>query len=350
MLRKTKSKKYKSGGIRNSKKIKYLPIEITHNMIHKGGMEVSNFTDEENKDNIKSHNNNIFRILTHNVGGQTIKTLSGEKVHLSTPHRGTFRNGDEYLNSYGVNPTSIYEDVDVVCFQEYPGLHKESGPRTSNLFILDKNNNYQDESVVTKRILEYISPYTINGEKIHIVNFHGKIISDSSSTAQIEDCLGLLQKLIELYHTSHNLIILGDFNFELNNDKYINEAHQNMINTKKKGPTREVIINNAETIKNQLIEYCHFFRDNFVIIQSNEATNTWSLNESPVDTFKSPPPPIQTSVDQCIISNKFKGIKHLRWSVLDKYMATEIRPVTFLVNDFDHAALLVEIEFETPYN
>ena len=58
----------------------------------------------------------------------------------------------------------------------------------------------------------------------------------------------------------------------------------------------------------------------------------------------------QTSVDQCMVSNKFQGIKSIDYEVLDGYMATEIKPVSLLTNDFDHAPLLIKIELdESPY-
>ena len=305
-----------------------------------------------NEDGIDIHEDGdegkTFKIISHNVGGQTMKTHTGKR--FLSDSRGYFNhNGAEILNTYFINPKSIREEADVTCFQEYPGLFSQSGSRQTDLYILDKNTQYEETGDLRERILEYKSQYKVNGKQIVIVNFHGKIISDTSSYRQISSSIDLMLDLIELYDKYENLIIIGDFNFELMNNEYIEDTYQNMINTRKRGTVGDEIRSNAERIKEELTKYIAFFRFNFNLIIPDEPTNTWSLVYDDSNLDKEYEKNYQTTVDQCMISKKFNGIKSIEYEVLDGYMADQVKPVELLQNDFDHAPLLVEIKLDEPY-
>ena len=215
--------------------------------------------------------------MTHNVGGQTHQTPSG--LSFLSEYRGYFGDYGEQLSTYYIEPQSINEDVDG-SFQEYVGMFIPVGPRKTNLYIADKNYGTFSKHLIQERILIYPSPYIANGEQIFIVNFHGKIISDTSSKGQIDKAISLIRQLKLLYETYNNLIILGDFNFELLNDEFIKSAYESMINTKKKGWRGEQIKMNAHIIQAELKELISFLEKNFEIISPSEPTNTWSLTPS----------------------------------------------------------------------
>ena len=314
-------------------------------------LERTNLLEDSGKMENNSQAGHYLKILTHNVGGQTTQTPYGRS--FLSDGRGTFGDYGEDLNTYYIEPQSIDEDVDVVLFQEYVGKFIPSGPRKTNLYVKDNNYLFSNgktfyTSQMEQRILVYPSPYIANREQICIVNFHGKIISDTSSKTQIDKAISLMSQLKQLYEDLNNLIILGDFNFELLNDDFIESAYESMINTQKFGRVGEQIRMEAPIIKEKLSELIYFFREKFKIISPSEPTNTWSLTIP--SGFDSAEKITQTSVDQCMVSNKFQGIKSIDYEVLDGYMATEIKPVSLLTNDFDHAPLLIKIELdESPY-
>ena len=135
-------------------------------------------------------------ILTHNVGGQTIENENG-KVFLN-PSRGLIVNNKEILNTIFSNPHSYYEKVDLICFQEYLQIGENVGPRQTNLAIADKNKGIIDISPkIQDRIQIYPTNYLCNSKQIILVNFHGKIISSTSSFNQISMCISLLKKYFQ---------------------------------------------------------------------------------------------------------------------------------------------------------
>ena len=278
-------------------------------------------------------------ILTHNVGGQTVETEDGN-VFLN-PSRGKIVNNKEILNTIFSNPHSYYEKVDLICFQEYLQIGESIGPRQTNLAIADKNKGIIDISPkIQDRIQIYPTNYLCNGKQIIVVNFHGKIISSTSSFNQISMCIILLKELLNLQNQYDNLIIAGDFNFDLLDSNYINNCYHEMINTKKKGDARLKILDNLDYFKESLEIIINSIRNNFTIVRPTRPTNTWTLNYSGIKN--------QTIVDQCLISNKFRGIKLVEYSLLESYMADEIKPTRFLVDDFDHAPLKTVLHFYEP--
>lgn len=161
------------------------------------------------------------------MGGQTYEKEDGEKNFVSKARGIIYKEGNnmEILRSNIELNKELYENSDICFFQEYQTqefLDYKYAPRFNDLvFKIDKQILFNPHTYTNSKIDQrlYKCPYKLclnnnnNNNKICIdlYNYHGIIISNTSSLSQIIKSLDLLEYIVNL---KDNVIIAGDFNYE----------------------------------------------------------------------------------------------------------------------------------------
>ena len=157
-------------------------------------------------------------IVTHNCGGQSINDSDGNKKYCD--ERGTFKEDIHNIKcieepdlNITKKPKSLSIPADLWCLQEYIN-NKSKGLGA----IIEKNNTILFTSDERELFIgQYYIQNNSNFYPVYIHNIHGRIISQSSSFNQIDTAISTLEKIVKITNELSNLIILGDFNFELMN-------------------------------------------------------------------------------------------------------------------------------------
>lgn len=338
---------------------------------------------------------NSIRIVSHNLGGQTIvdngirrflNTKRGfleknDKVYtehiandLDNPriYNTTHTLGESISHSKNKDMTNEYK-ADIYFYQEYQKQTHPDYPVLQRLkdlvfnikqyseFSMVENPNFDSYDKMLSRKFRcpldlFISDGSLEPKvSIKMYNFHGIIISNTSSLKQINECLELLTAIVT---TTEPIIIAGDFNFDffddnveddiicsMENTEYMyvgepkkTEAEIKKIKTHVKNHKKE-IIKKVRDIKTSLLDKFSVFPPNNK--ESKVVTNTWTIDKSLT----------QKCVDYILVSKDIVDtyVEKAEFSVRDDVMATTNKTTTIMENDYDHALIMLDLIFKKGY-
>ena len=301
------------------------------------------------------NNNNISKnnltIVTHNCGGQSL-AINGNKQYLCS-ERGYFSQ-DNY-GKYNIenpdltnkkSPISLSLPADLWCLQE----HVYNGEK--GIAIYDRN-----KSVIFSKSREiYSIPFRIlyksKNYSLLIINLHGKIISPSSSFNQIEKAIEILEKVVILSKET-NVIILGDFNFEIMNPAFLKDCLWSMQDYSIRGKYSEkqkLINNNIENFMNRLLDVVKNIKKNYDVYPNKKGdfTNAWTIgNPKHNKDFFADKSNYLPSVDFCLTSKNLIGLQDINYTIHTQFLAThKKKKFTYMIDDFDHAPITFNFTFK----
>lgn len=313
---------------------------------------------------------NKLTILTHNVGGQTYIGKNGKKSYVCS----------ERNKSYCTKkPISLKEDADIYCFQE---LICKGVENTQNLAIYDNINKCSPGFWILPsrkkfiRHQEYNIPifkFNRNDEKlfdsyINIINFHGNILSETTTLNQWKRTLNIYENFKQNYQRYEKFIILGDFNVDFNDNNLCNIV-LNSLKKSVKYPTingrpdfnAEPNIPNFEIRKQstflyeKFLKYYIFIKENFILLPYEKIrTNSWNIeyNNTHINN--------RFCIDYCLISKKMINYLNRKTPCkvfpLNNYICEYWEQTKegggnprYMENDFDHIPLKIELNFSEGY-
>lgn len=323
--------------------------------------------------------NNIFRILTHNIGGQS-KIIDSDIPEFVVSSRGHYQWSEKYNNWIDIletipkdlYPNSITIPSDIYCFQEFIQPLKTS--RDDLAFHIPKRG--KDDFIINKGSYR-LHKLTMNlhhtkkklQSPIELYNFHGRVLSPTTSFNQLHDLLELLSDINNSSNGYYKMII-GDFNFDFHayyNNYLIDgipyqEDMYHIIENIITNTNIDVLMkeypqyqyqfeeNNFYSVINPIFDNInyelHQIYDNFIICPDEWIpTNTWKINETNTQRH--------TCIDYLLISKSLSTIiDSILYQPYWEYKVSsidELEDRQLMMNDFDHIPILFSLILKDNY-
>ena len=357
----------------NKKIVPSPPMTHNHTISHQSPISVEVPHIYQGTSNMK--HSNIFRILTHNIGGQS-KIIDSDTPEFVVSGRGHYQWSEKYNNwidtldtiPKDLYPNSITIPSDIYCFQEFIQPLKTSRDdlafhipkKGKDYFIINKGSFRLHKLTMnlhhTKK--QSLSP-------IELYNFHGRVLSPTTSFNQLHDLLELLSDINNSSNGYYKMII-GDFNFDFhayyNNylidgipyqediyhiiETIITNTHIDILMDKypqlEKNNLYSVINPIFDNIKYEL----HQIYLNFIICPDQWIpTNTWKINETNTQR--------DTCIDYLLISKSLSTIiDSILYQPYWEYKVSSIDELEYrqlMMNDFDHIPILFTLILKDNY-
>jgi len=312
---------------------------------------------------------NKFTIITHNVGGQTYIDKYGNNRYVCSE-----RNKSQCTK----NPMSFNEHADIYCFQEliYNGVEKRQNlaiydnlnKRYPGFWIMSSKKKFIRHQEYNIPVFKYINSKKTFNSNMNIINFHGNILSNTTTLNQWKRTFDIYEKFKINYETYEKFIILGDFNIDLHDENLCN----NVLNSLKKSVkypmkngkpdfSAKATVPNFELRKKSnyfyklFLKYYTFLKENFIILPySRIRTNCWNIeyNNNHINN--------RFCIDYCLISKRMVNYlnQNSPFNVfpLNNYMCEYWEQTIigggepkYMENDFDHIPLKIELFFRDEY-
>ena len=294
-----------------------------------------------------------FSIVTHNIGGQTYK--DNDEIRFVNKARGTNPNlVEETLLAPNRHPVSLCTiDADIYCFQEYIG---PTSNKREDLAIYERDN---DNWLIPERQggLRYqlYERELISQEgvvSVYIYNYHGNVLSPTTSIGQWKRVLSFYRDIIiPHYENGDYLMITGDFNIDFWNVNLMRDIEKSLRYSIKKAVRDEadVLLQDFNKLMGTANGILFKYFDFYPIHQQGKAppiTNCWCLESGNVQP--------QQCVDYLIVSKTLSNtcISHNNFTIYYQYLCnnwSKIGNTELMVNDFDHAPVLLDIHLKKGY-
>ena len=323
-------------------------------------------------------NKNVFRILTHNIGGQS-KIIDSDIPEFVVSNRGHYQWSEKY-NSWvdklnlipkDLYPNSINIPSDIYCFQEFimplqprEDLAYHIPKRGKDYFIINKGSFRLHNLTLELHNIE-----TQSQSSIELYNLHGRVLSPTTSFYQLQDLLELLSDINNSSNGYYKMII-GDFNFDFhayyNNyliygipyqqDMYhiietiITNTHIDILINKYPQYQYQFKENNFYSVINPIFDNInyelHQIYENFIICPHEWIpTNTWKINDTNTQRH--------TCIDYLLISKSLSTIiDSILYQPYWEYKVSSIDELEdrhLMMNDFDHVPILFTLLLKDNY-
>ena len=324
-------------------------------------------------------NKHIFRILTHNIGGQSKLKDDNTTPEFIVADRGDhqwnkqYNNWVEELNKIpkGLYPHSINIPSDIYCFQEFIKPGEVIGDLA---FHIPKEG--KDEFNINKssyrlhnRTLELHNIEKQTQSPIQLYNFHGRVLSPTSSLSQLLNLLDLFSDINNSTNGYYKMII-GDFNFDFhayyNNYLIDGIPYQtdinNIIGTIITNTPMTTLIetypqyqyqfesNDFNYVINLIFsnldkELYHMYHNFVICLDKWIPTNTWKINKNNTQRH--------TCIDYLLISKSLSTIiDSISYTPYWEYKVSsidELEDRQLMINDFDHVPILFTLVLKDNY-